>query len=451
VRRALGAALVAALAGCRPRPAVPSRTLLFLNRSPAAAVGGLSWAPDPDSSRLVAWDRTGPLRVAASVTSPALATPVAVSPLGRDLLVSERTGAAVVLDPRGTARRDWDAPDAADVYAAADHRIVAARSPYYVTFAAEPDTAPLLHVLDTLGRVVGRIGTIHAPAVPLLTELVNAGAVTMDGAGAVYFAPLVRDEIRKYDRSGALRWTASRGQFVRQTDPVLVAGRATGLAARYAIVNLALALGPDGRLYALGADDSGATRLRVDALDTASGAIVATRHLAPRETAVFVDGRGRLELARADSLLAAVPSRGRPRFGPAFALPDLQGDTVRLADFRGEVLLVNFWASWCDPCREEFPRMADLYRRFPRDQFAVVAISDDRNPGQMLRFVRRFHPPFPVLVGGGEMRALYHYRGLPYSVLVDRRGRVVERLFGFGGAAEFRSLGAAIAKELRAP
>jgi hypothetical protein len=95
--------------------------------------------------------------------------------------------------------------------------------------------------------------------------------------------------------------------------------------------------------------------------------------------------------------------------------------------------------------------MAELYREFDRRDFAIVAISDDVDRGKMLAFVREFRPSFPVLVGGGRMKATYHYRGLPYSVLLDRRGRVIERLFGFGGAAEFRTLRATIAKELRAP
>lgn len=95
--------------------------------------------------------------------------------------------------------------------------------------------------------------------------------------------------------------------------------------------------------------------------------------------------------------------------------------------------------------------MAELYRRFPRGAFAIVAISDDVDRAAMLRFVREFAPPFPVLAGAGRMKAVYHYRGLPYSVLLDRHGRVVERFFGFGGAAEFAALAAAIARELAAP
>ena len=95
--------------------------------------------------------------------------------------------------------------------------------------------------------------------------------------------------------------------------------------------------------------------------------------------------------------------------------------------------------------------MAALYREFGRKDFTIVAISDDVNEAKMRAFVREFGPPFPILVGGGRMRAAYRCRGLPYSVLLDRRGRIVERIFGFGGPREFADLRSTIAKEIAAP
>jgi len=456
MRRALGggAGLVAAalLACGRPTPPPSGFTLLFLRRSPAASLGGLSWAPDPDHSRLVAFD--GRLRVTRSFTSPRLANPMAVASLGRMLLVTERTGEAVVFDTSGHPVREWEGPHLASLYAAAGERVVAVRSPYYIPqFAAEPDTAPLIRVLDTLGRPVAGLATIHLPPVTFLAQLVNAGAVAVAPDGSIYFAPLVRDEIRKYAPGGAARWTTRRGLFPTEAEPEFLPAKGGGrdIRVRSALVNVALVLGPDGRLYALGSDDSAATNLRVDVVDPSSGAILATRHLGPRETAVAVDARGNLATFDADSLLAGTTSPSREPFTPAFALPDLRGDTVTLAQFAGRVTLVNFWASWCDPCRDEFPHMAQLYREFDRKDFDIAAISDDVDSRKMLAFVRRFGPPFPILVGGGRMRQTYHYRGLPYSVLLDRRGRVIERIFGFGGAAEFRDLRETIANEVRAP
>jgi thiol-disulfide isomerase/thioredoxin len=456
MRRALGAVLAAAALGCRA-PAPGGFTLLFFGRSPATQLrgGSFSWAPDPDHSRIIGFD--GRLHVVRELTSPRLATPMAVAALGpAELLVTERTGEAVVLDTAGRPLREWESPDVASLYAAAGGRIVAVRSPYYVPALAspEPDSAPLIRLLDTLGRPIAGLATIRRPALPLLGYLVNAGAVAVAGDGSVYYAPLVRDEIRKYGPGGETRWTAKRGLPGPESDPVFLPPPrgSTELRVRNRIVNVALVLGPDGRLYALGSDDSSATRLRVDVVDTATGAILTTRQLGARQSAVALDRGGALALLDADSLLAgAAPAGAREPFAPAFALPDLQGDTVSLDAFRGKVTLVNFWASWCDPCREEFPLMAQLYREFARADFAIAAISDDVDAGKMVAFVRQFRPPFPILVGGGRMKQTYHYRGLPYSVLLDRHGRVVERIFGFGGAEEFRELHQTIAKEVGVP
>jgi len=444
------ALLMAALFACRS-PATGGSTLLFLGRSPAATLGGLSWAPDPDHSRIVAFDRR--LHVVKRFTSPRLAIPMAVATLGSTLVVTERTGEAVVFDTAGRALREWPSPYVAALYGAGAGRVMAVRSPYYVPqFAPEPDTAALIRILDTLGRQVARLANVTVPTVPFLTHLVNAGAVAVGGGadGSVYFAPLVRDEIRKYGSSGALQWTAKRGLFATETEPEFLQ-HGTALEVRKALVNLAMVLGPEGRLYVLGADDSAATRLRVDVLDTASGAILATRHLGPNETAVAASDRGEIATFAAESLLADAVAPAREPFSPAFALPNLQGDTLTLARFAGTVTLVNFWASWCGPCREEFPLMAKLYGEFDRKDFEIAAISDDVDGGKMLGFVQEFRPPFHILVGRGRMKQLYHYRGLPYSLLLDRRGRVIERIFGFGGAAEFQKLCETIALEVRTP
>lgn len=450
-RRTLGAAALL-LAAFACRPAAPSGfTLLFLGRSPAASQGGLTWAPDPERSRVVGFD--GQLRLARVLSSPRLGEPMAVAALGDDrLLVTERTGDAVVLDLAGRVVREWTSPDPASLYAARGDRIAAVRSPYYIPqFAAEPDTAPLIHILDSLGRPVRGVAKIHLPDPPYLAQLVNAGALAVGAGGETYFAPLVKDEILRYEPDGGVRWSVRRGLYKEETDPHFLPAKGREIPVARALVNIAMAIGPDGRLYVLGSADSNATRLRLDVFDAATGRSILSRSLAGTETAIAVDARGTILARDGDSLLAQGPATGREAFGPAFALRNLAGDTVRLADFAGKVTLVNFWASWCDPCRAEFPHMADLYNAFGRADFAIVAISDDVDHAKMLAFVQEFGPPFPILMGGGAMKGTYHYRGLPYSVLLDRHGRVVERIFGFGGPREFADLRTTIAKELAAP
>jgi thiol-disulfide isomerase/thioredoxin len=386
-----------------------------------------------------------------TITHPRLAQPAAVAPFpAHRLLVTERTGEAVVFDTSGEPAREWEGPFAASLYATSGTRIIASRSPYFVLFQAEDGSAPLLWILDTLGRPMHGVGTIHVPESSYLAQLVNAGSIAVSG-DAIYFAPLVRDEILKLDAAGSPLWRSSRGLIPLERDPYLV-GSVGQRRAVHALVSIAIAIGPprNTRLYVLGADDSAATRLRLDVLNAASGELIAHYPLGSTATAVAVEPSGTIRVFDPEALLAQTPTSGREPFSPPFALPDLSGDTVRLENYRGKVTLVNFWASWCDPCREEFPHMSELHRELDRHDFAIAAISDDVSERSMRGFVREFRPPFPILVGAGRMKATYHYRGLPYSVLLDRQGRVIERIFGFGGELEFRRLRETIAREIDA-
>ncbi len=398
--------------GCRPA-VDDGYTLLFLGRFAAARVGRYSWAAYP----------------------------------GSRLPVTERTGEGVVFDTAGAPVREWESPFAASLYATDGSRIVASRSPYYVLFVGEDGSAPLVWMLDTLGAPYEGVGVIHVPVINYLAELVNAGPAAV-ADHVVYFAPLVRDEILRLDHDGSPVWRSSRGLIPVERDPRFVAGKERRV--EHALINIAMTVGPDGRLYVLGGEDSAATRLRLDVLNRETGEIVATQVLGTPTTAIAVDRHGKIRVLDPERLLAQTPTLGRDRFLPAFALPDLAGKPVRLEDYRGKVTLVNFWASWCGPCRAEFPHMADLYRSFGRDRFDIAAISDDVDSGKMRAFVAEFRPPFPILVGGGRMKAIYHYRGLPYSVLLDKQGRTIERIFGFGGETEFQHLRETIAREIHA-
>jgi len=443
------AALLIGLTGlaCQP-PGDDGFTLLFLGRSSAARVGGITWAPDAPRSRLVAFDKD--LHVVRTIANPRISSPVAVAPYPNSrLLITERTGEGVVFDTAGNPVREWESPFPAALYATDDTRVYASRSPFFVQFIAEDGSAPLVWVLDTLGFPHGGLGTIHIPDIRYLAQLVNAGPVAARD-GVVYFAPLTRDEIFRLDASGSPVWRSSRGLIPVERDPRFATGKERRV--EHALINIAMTLGPppDGRLYVLGGQDSAATRLRLDVLDAKTGEILERRILGTSTTAVAVNRRGRIRILDPEALLAQTPTRGRELFAPAFALADLTGKPVRLEDYRGKVTLVNFWASWCEPCRAEFPHMAELYRETSRKRFDIAAISDDVSDAQMRAFVREFRPPFPILVGRGRMKAAYHFRGLPYSVLLDRQGRVIERIFGFGGDQEFRHLRDLISKEIDA-
>ncbi len=117
---------------------------------------------------------------------------------------------------------------------------------------------------------------------------------------------------------------------------------------------------------------------------------------------------------------------------PDFRLVDLQGLEVALSDYRGRVVLVNFWATWCGPCRVEMPGMEALYRAFPRKDFEILAVSTDQQGAAVTRpFVDQLHLTFPVLHDADYRVGLaYGARTLPMTFLVDRRGVVTHKIFG---------------------
>jgi peroxiredoxin len=129
----------------------------------------------------------------------------------------------------------------------------------------------------------------------------------------------------------------------------------------------------------------------------------------------------------------ALWSRGRaPAVGPDFALPDLSGQAVRLSAYRGQVVLVNLWATWCPPCRDEMPSMERLYRRLKDRGFMLLAVSEDEAGLSVVKpFVEQLAITFPVLLDPqGEVGRKYAVWGYPESFLLDRDGRIVERVVG---------------------
>lgn len=116
---------------------------------------------------------------------------------------------------------------------------------------------------------------------------------------------------------------------------------------------------------------------------------------------------------------------------PVFELAALEGDPIRLSDLRGQVVLLNFWATWCSHCRAEFPVLQDFYKRHQNEGFVVLAINIQENRGRVAELVSDMGLTFPVLLDRrGEVTASYRVRGLPTSFLIDREGRIVEKQIG---------------------
>ena len=121
------------------------------------------------------------------------------------------------------------------------------------------------------------------------------------------------------------------------------------------------------------------------------------------------------------------------RIAPDFELPDLADKDVRLSDFRGKVVFLNFWATWCKPCREEMPSMEVLYKNFERDGLVVLAISIDRvtTKKDIPPFVKSLNLTFPILIDSwGQTDKRYKLMGVPESYIIDQQGVLREKVIG---------------------
>jgi peroxiredoxin len=121
------------------------------------------------------------------------------------------------------------------------------------------------------------------------------------------------------------------------------------------------------------------------------------------------------------------------RVAPDFELPGLDEKSVRLSDFRGKVVFLNFWATWCKPCREEMPSMEVLYKNFERDGLVVLAVSIDRvtTKKDIPPFVKSLSLTFPVLVDSwGQTDKRYKLMGVPETYIIDQQGVLREKVIG---------------------
>lgn len=129
--------------------------------------------------------------------------------------------------------------------------------------------------------------------------------------------------------------------------------------------------------------------------------------------------------------LIVVPEMER-HAAPEFVLENLQGGDAALADYRGKVILLNFWATWCMPCRAEMPGMEALWQKYRGEGFVVVAISNDEGSKKRVEtFTKLLDLSFFVLLDpNGEVNDLYKVSNMPTSVLIDRNGKIISRIVG---------------------
>ena len=110
---------------------------------------------------------------------------------------------------------------------------------------------------------------------------------------------------------------------------------------------------------------------------------------------------------------------------PDFALKSSTGENMRLSEYRGDVVMINFWATWCGPCRQEMPLLDDLYQRYSRVGFNLLGVNIDDDSRRAMQMIEELGVNFPVLFDASkQVSEMYDVDAMPVTVIVDREGTV---------------------------
>ncbi len=134
---------------------------------------------------------------------------------------------------------------------------------------------------------------------------------------------------------------------------------------------------------------------------------------------------------------------------PDFSLRSIDGERISLSDFRGKVVLLDFWATWCRPCVMGIPDLISLQSEYGKEDFVVIGISLDRQPAVVPRFVKQKGINYPIVYGWGESIAADYgnVTSIPTTFIVDRYGCIKQRLVGLHPKTELRKLIAPLIRE----
>jgi peroxiredoxin len=129
--------------------------------------------------------------------------------------------------------------------------------------------------------------------------------------------------------------------------------------------------------------------------------------------------------ARGQSNAAAATTARDGQTAPDFALKDASGKTVKLADYRGKVVLLDFWATWCTGCKEEIPWFIEFQQTYAARGFTAVGVSmDEGGWGVLTPFLASHKIPYPILLGDDRIEKSYAIEGMPDTFLIDRHGKI---------------------------
>jgi peroxiredoxin len=125
---------------------------------------------------------------------------------------------------------------------------------------------------------------------------------------------------------------------------------------------------------------------------------------------------------------------------PDFSLPDLTGQQLRLSSYRGKIVLLDFWATWCDPCRDEIPHFVELQNKYGGQGLQIIGVSMDDGPEPVREFSQRLKMNYPVVMGTADTGELYGgVLGLPIAFLIGRDGRISAKHIGATNISVFET------------
>ncbi len=126
---------------------------------------------------------------------------------------------------------------------------------------------------------------------------------------------------------------------------------------------------------------------------------------------------------------------------PAWELKDVDGKAVKSGDFKGKLVVLDFWATWCPPCREEIPGFVELYKKYNKDGLVIVGISlDEQGPSVVKPFMQKYQINYPIVMGDSKTTELFgKIESIPTTFIIDREGRITSKHVGLVAKAKFES------------
>lgn len=135
---------------------------------------------------------------------------------------------------------------------------------------------------------------------------------------------------------------------------------------------------------------------------------------------------------------------------PDFTLKSMTGENVKLSELQGNVVMINFWASWCGPCRQEMPLLDEFYKKYNKLGFVLLGINVEEDSSKAANYLREIPVSFPILYDNtNSVSKLYNVDAMPSTVLVDRNGnlRFLHRGYKPGDENEYKKLMKALMRE----